>query len=255
MMSVYAVIAIAVFFYMSAWFVIASLVRRNDLADIAWGLGFVLMSWIAFLFSEHSSRSLLINVLVTMWGVRLTWHIARRNLRKPEDSRYAAWREAWTYFYLRSFVQIFLLQGLFLYIILVPVLFIHTSAPTGLQAVDAIGGIVWIIGFFFESVGDRQLRDFLKDPAHKGKIMDQGLWAYSRHPNYFGEVTQWWGIFLCTLSLPQGYLTIVGPLLITLLILFVSGVPMLEKKYAGRADFEAYKKRTSMFIPWPTRHA
>lgn len=249
MTSVYAIIALALFAYMSVWFLIACALRRNDIADIAWGLGFVLMSWLAYALSEQSARSLLVNILVTIWGVRLAWHIARRNLRKTEDSRYAAWRATWSYFYLRSYVQIFLLQGFFLFIILLPVLFIHASAPVSLQVTDVIGIMIWIIGFYFESVGDHQLKIFLKDPANKGKIMDQGLWAYSRHPNYFGEVTQWWGIFLCAAFLPSGYVTIIGPLLLTLLILFVSGVPMLEKKYAGRPDFEAYKKRTSMFVP------
>ncbi len=252
-MSVFAIIALALFVYMSAWFLIACALRRNDVADIAWGLGFVAMSWLAYVLSEQSARSLLVNILVTIWGVRLAWHIARRNLRKPEDSRYAAWRATWTYFYVRSYVQIFLLQGLFLLVILLPVLFIHASASAPLGVLDACGVAIWIIGFFFESVGDHQLKTFLKDPANKGKIMDQGLWAYSRHPNYFGEVTQWWGIFLCAVSVPFGYITIVSPVLITLLILFVSGVPMLEKKYTGRPDFEGYKKRTSMFVPMPRK--
>ena len=252
-MSLFVMIALALFLYMNIWFVIAVLMKRNDVADIAWGLGFVIMSWIAFSLSQYSERSLLVNGLVTIWGVRLTWHIARRNLKKPEDHRYAAWRQEWNYFYLRSYLQVFMLQGLFLYVILVPVLLIHASVPRPLTPLDGAGVLIWFIGFFFESVADRQLRHFLKDPAHRGKIMDQGLWAYSRHPNYFGEVVQWWGIFLLALSLPHGYVTIFGPLLITCLILFVSGIPMLEQKYAGRADFEAYKKHTSVFVPLPKR--
>lgn len=253
MTSPYAQIALALFLYMNVWYAIALHTKRNDVADIAWGLGFVMMSWLAFPSSEYSNRSLAVNILVTIWGLRLTWHIARRNLRKPEDGRYAAWRATWKHLYLRSLFQIFLLQGLFLYVILLPVLFIHASVSTPLHALDVIGVTVWLIGFLFESIGDRQLKNFLRDPANKGTIMDRGLWRYSRHPNYFGEVVQWWGIFLCALALPHGYLTIVGPLLITFLILFVSGVPMLERKYAGRPDFEAYKKRTSMFIPLPPR--
>ncbi len=249
----YLQIALALFLFMTAWFVAAVFMKRNDIADIAWGLGFVVMSWSAFLLSEYSGRSLLVNVLVTIWGLRLAWHITRRNLRKSEDSRYAAWRASWKYFTLRSYVQIFLLQGIFLYVILLPVLFIHASAPVPLHLLDILGAMLWIVGFFFESVGDRQLKQFLHDPANKGKIMETGLWAYSRHPNYFGEVVQWWGIFLCALALPNGSLTIVGPLLITFLILFVSGIPLLEKKYAGRPDFEAYKRRTSVFIPLPPR--
>lgn len=253
MTVLYAEIALALLLYMNICFIVAVFLKRNDLADIAWGLGFVLMSWIAFFFSEHSARSLLVNVLLSIWGLRLTWHITRRNLRKPEDSRYAAWRATWKHVYLRSYLQIFMLQGVFLYIILFPVLFIHASAPVPLQILDAVGAAIWVVGFAFESVGDRQLKDFLRDPVNKGKIMDKGLWAYSRHPNYFGEVTQWWGIFLLAVPLPGGIVTIVGPLTITMLILFVSGVPLLEKKYTGRPDFEAYKQRTSMFIPLPPR--
>ena len=253
MMSVYGITALALLMYMSTWFIVACLLRRNDVADIAWGIGFVLMSWLAFSFSEMSLRSVLVNICVTIWGLRLTWHITRRNLKKPEDSRYATWRAEWKHFYLRSYLQIFMLQGFFLYIILLPALFIHASAPAPVHLLDALGVVIWLIGFMFESVGDRQLKDFLKDPANKGKIMDKGLWAYSRHPNYFGEVLQWWGIFLCAVTLPYGFVTIIGPLLITFLILFVSGVPMLERKYAGRPDFEAYKKKTSIFVPLPRR--
>lgn len=254
MRSLFTEIALALLVYLTTWFFIAVVTKRNDVADIAWGLGFVVMSWLAYDPSEHSARALLVNALVTVWGLRLAVHIARRNLRKPEDHRYAVWRQEWKYFYLRSFAQVFLLQGFFLFIILSSVLVIHASGPISLGLLDIFGVLVWCIGFFFESVSDRQLKNFLKNPDNKGKIMDQGLWAYSRHPNYFGEVTQWWGIFLCALSVPYGYLTIVSPALITLLILFVSGVPMLEKKYAGRPDFELYKKRTSMFVPMPRKN-
>jgi steroid 5-alpha reductase family enzyme len=253
MTSPYAAAAIALFLFVNAWFAVALALKRNDVADIAWGLGFVLVAWTGFAFSEQSARSLLVNALVTAWGLRLAWHIARRNLRKPEDARYAAWRQEWTWFRLRSYLLIFLLQGVLLYAIALPILFIHASRASALTIVDAAGAAVWLAGFFFEAVADAQLKRFLRDPANKGKIMDRGLWAYSRHPNYFGEVTQWWGVFLLALSLPYGLVTIVGPLTITALILFVSGVPLLEKKYAGRPDFEAYKKRTSVFVPLPPR--
>jgi len=250
MTSTFIILALAVFVYMNVWFVIAVFMKRNDVADIAWGLGFVLMTWISFLLSQHSHRSMLVSILVTIWGCRLAWHIARRNLQKPEDSRYAAWRQEWRHVYLRSYLQIFLLQGFFLYVILLPVLFIHASAVASLTFLDAVGVLVWLVGFLFESVGDHQLKSFLRDPAHKGTMMTRGLWAYSRHPNYFGEVTQWWGIWLLAVSMPWGFATIVGPITITVLILFVSGVPLLEKQYAGRPDFEAYKQRTSIFVPW-----
>jgi steroid 5-alpha reductase family enzyme len=250
MTSPYVAAAIALFLFVNAWFAVALILTRNDVADIAWGLGFVLAGWTAFAFSDQSARSVLVNALVTAWGLRLAWHIARRNARKPEDARYAAWRQEWTWFRLRSYLQIFLLQGALLYVIALPMLFIHAAPASALTVLDAAGVTVWLAGFYFEAIADAQLKRFLRDPANKGKIMDRGLWAYSRHPNYFGEVTQWWGVFLLALSLPYGFATIVGPLTITLLILFVSGVPLLEKKYAGRPDFEAYKKRTSVFVPW-----
>lgn len=254
MNSVYALAALVLLGYMSLWFAVAVLAKRNDVADIAWGLGFVVLSWISLWHGAYSQRLLLVVALVTLWGLRLAWHIALRTVGRPEDSRYAAWRRTWTHFYLRSYVQIFLLQGVFLYVILLPILFMATTNPVPLHWLDGVGAVVWIIGFGFETIGDRQLRLFLQNPANRGKIMDQGLWKYSRHPNYFGEVTQWWGIFLCTLALPYGLVTVVSPLLITFLILYVSGIPMLEQKYVGRPDFLAYKQRTSPFVPWFPKH-
>jgi steroid 5-alpha reductase family enzyme len=145
------------------------------------------------------------------------------------------------------------LQGFFLYLIAQPVIFIHNEPSSVLGLIDFIGLCVWGIGFYFESTGDAQLKEFITNPANKGKLMDRGLWKYSRHPNYFGEVTQWWGLFIVALSITGSLFTVIGPLTITTLILFVSGVPLLEKKYAGRPDWEEYKKRTSIFIPLPPK--
>lgn len=252
-MSFYLLIALILFGYMTAWYVVGLIIKRNDVADIAWGIGFVTLSWISLLLSEITVRGILVVILVTVWGVRLSFHIYLRNRNKSEDYRYQVWRKEWNNFYLRSYLQIYLLQGLFLYLIALPFLFINNSYMPGITMLDAIGICVWLIGFYFESVGDSQLKRFISNPKNKGKIMDQGLWKYSRHPNYFGEVTQWWGIFISTLSIPHGYLTIIGPLTITILILFVSGVPLLEKKYIGRPDFEEYKKNTSIFFPLPPK--
>jgi steroid 5-alpha reductase family enzyme len=189
--------------------------------------------------------------LVTIWGLRLAIHIYSRNKGKAEDFRYKAWREQWgKWFLVRSYFQVFLLQGLFLFLISLPVILINQHT-TALSFLDFLGIAVWIIGFYFEVVGDWQLSQFVREPSNRGKIIETGLWKYTRHPNYFGEVVQWWGIFLMAISLPNGILTIIGPLTITILILFVSGIPMLEKKYEGRADFEDYKRRTSAFIPLP----
>ncbi len=252
-MNTYFILALTLLGYMSLWFVISVIKKRNDIADIAWGLGFVLMAWLSFFLSGYSFKALLVNSLVTVWGLRLAIHIYNRNKNKPEDSRYMEWRRSWKNFYVRSYLQVFILQGIFLYLISLPVIFVNNSVFGRLEVSSIAGLIVWIFGFYFESMGDRQLKVFLADPKNKGKVMDKGLWRYTRHPNYFGEVTQWWGIFIIALSLPNSFITIIGPLTITVLILFVSGVPLLEKKYAGRPDFEEYKKRTSIFIPLPPK--
>lgn len=237
--------------YMVVWFVISLIQKRNDLADIAWGGGFVLLTWSAYFLSDNpGTRGLLANTLITIWGLRLAWHIGRRNMGKPEDYRYQAWRQAWgKWFYLRSFFQVYMLQGLLLAIIALPVYFIHQMPASDLTVIDGIGLGVWLIGILFESIADHQLAVFKKNPENKGKLLQSGLWAYSRHPNYFGEVLLWWGIWIITLNTPDGWWTIIGPLTITFLILKVSGIPLLEEKMANHPDFEAYRKRVPMFLP------
>ena len=153
----------------------------------------------------------------------------------------------------RSYAQVYLLQGFLLFLVASPVLLINGSVATGLGMLDALGMAVWLVGFSFEAVGDAQLARFIKDPVNKGKLMQGGLWAYTRHPNYFGEVTQWWGLWLVALSVPGGWLGIIGPMTITFLILKVSGVPMLERKMQEHPEFAAYERRVSMFIPLPPR--
>lgn len=252
-MNYYLILALMLLAYMTFWFGISVIKKRNDVADIAWGLGFVLMAWLSFLISGYSFKALLVNGLVTVWGFRLAWHIYNRNKDKPEDSRYLEWRKTWKNFYVRSYLQVFVLQGILLFLISLPVLFVNRSVSNSFGVLEIVGLFVWALGFYFETTGDKQLKDFITNPANKGKLMDQGLWQYSRHPNYFGEVTQWWGIFIIALSIPGSVFTVLGPLTITILILFVSGIPLLEKKYAGRPDWEEYKKRTSIFIPLPPR--
>jgi steroid 5-alpha reductase family enzyme len=252
-MNYYSTLALALLGYMTIWFIVSVIKKRNDVADIAWGLGFIFMAWLSFFVSGFSFKSLLVNGLVTVWGLRLALHIYNRNKNKSEDSRYLEWRKTWKNFYLRSYLQVFLLQGIFLFLISLPVIFINYSVSGKFGILEIIGLFIWGLGFYFESTGDRQLKEFISNPENKGKLMDKGLWKYSRHPNYFGEVTQWWGIFIIALSLPDSFITIIGPLTITILILFVSGIPLLEKKYVGRPDFEDYKNRTSIFIPLPPR--
>lgn len=250
-MNYFLILGIILLIYMSFWFVISILKKRNDIADVAWGLGFVLLAWISYLISvDFNLRGLLVGVLVTIWGLRLAWHIYMRNKGKTEDYRYLAWRKQWgKYFFIRSYFQVYILQGIFLFLIILPVIFINKNTSQGINILDIMGVLVWLVGFFFEAIGDAQLSRFIKDPNNKGKLMQSGLWQYTRHPNYFGEVTGWWGIWLIALSVSYGWLSIIGPLTITILILKVSGIPLLEKKMEENPEFTEYKKRTSVFFP------
>jgi steroid 5-alpha reductase family enzyme len=232
------------------WFIVSLVLKRNDVADIAWGLSFIVVTAYCWLSLDHSPGALFISSLVFVWGIRLAIHVFTRNISKAEDPRYAKWRAEWgKLFYIRSFFQVFLLQGLIMLLIASPVFlsYLYPREQFGVPAV--IGGLVWIVGFIFESLGDYQLSFFIKDSANKGKIMDRGLWRYTRHPNYFGEVTMWWGIFVIGLSVTKGFYGIISPITITYLLLFVSGIPMLEERYKGNKDFEKYKEKTSAFFP------
>ena len=254
-MSYHMALISLLFAYMSLWFSVSLIERRNDVADVAWGLGFVLMAWASFFLSSGSgTRGIVAGALVSIWGLRLAWHIHRRNKGKAEDYRYLAWRKEWgRWFYVRSYFQVYLLQGLFLFLIVSPVLLVNKNAGADIGLLDLLGVAVWLFGFYFEAVGDAQLARFIKNPENRGRLMQSGLWAYTRHPNYFGEVTQWWGIWLIALSVPGGWLGIVGPMTITFLILKVSGIPMLEKKMEENQDFAEYKRKTSVFIPLPRK--
>jgi len=247
-----SVAALILFLYMTAWFLLALKRKDNSIADVAWGTGFIIVAWSTFLLNgSFSPRQWIVNLLVLIWGLRLAIRIHLRNRGKGEDVRYRKWREEWgKSFVLRSYLQVFLLQGFILLLNITPVLFINTYAAGDLGILDVLGLILWLLGFFFESLADWQLDRFLKDPGNRGKVMDRGLWRYSRHPNYFGEVTMWWGIYILTLSVPGGWMSIIGPLTITYIILFVSGVPMTERFMEGNPVFDDYKRRTSVFIPW-----
>jgi steroid 5-alpha reductase family enzyme len=194
--------------------------------------------------------------LTLLWGVRLSVRIYRKNKGKPEDFRYRAWRDAWgRWFYLRSYLQIFLLQASIAYVIALPVMLALALPASKVEGAAVTAGLlVWCVGFFFEVRGDYELDTFLKNPENKGKIMMGGLWQYSRHPNYFGESLMWWGMAALAWGVSSvGIFGLVSPALITFLLLFVSGVPMLEKRWEGKPGWEEYASRTSVFLPLPPR--
>ncbi len=258
MNNYFLILGLILFAYMNFWFIVSLIKKRNDVADIAWGLGFVMLAWVSYGMGNMSTIGLIVSSLVTLWGVRLALHIYKRNRNKTEDPRYLEWRNAWgAWFYIRSYFQVYILQGILLYMISLSVLMLNQSSFESVGVLTVIGLSVWALGFFFEAVGDRQLANFIKNPDNKGKLMMSGLWAYTRHPNYFGEVTQWWGIWLIVVSLPFGIvahaIALISPLTISVLILKVSGIPMLEKRMASHPDFAEYKRKVSIFIPLPSK--
>ena len=243
-------IGLFIFCYVSVWFLISLLLKRNDIADIAWGLGFVAIVIFLFITQTATKQSVIVYMLTVIWGIRLAIHIGVRSKDKPEDFRYKKWREEWgEYFVLRSYLQVYLLQGFFMWIISLPIIVVSMAQNQPISPFVLIGCIIWLIGFVFESIGDYQLMIFIKQRQNKSDIMQTGLWKYTRHPNYFGEVLVWWGIFIMVLPLEYGLWAIISPITISFLLLYVSGIPMLEAKYKDNVAFQEYKKRTSAFFP------
>jgi len=241
---------------MIGWLI--SLYYRNvTIVDSLWGLGFVLIAWITFYFSAgFPGRKTLIATLVTVWGLRLSLHLTSRNWGADEDPRYREWRKkSGERFWIVSLFKIFLLQAVFLWVISLVLQFGQLSpAPKSLTWLDLLGVLVWLTGFLFEAIGDRQLARFKADPANKGLVMDRGLWAYSRHPNYFGEFLIWWGFFLITLSTPNSWWTVISPLVITAVLLKMTGIPLTEEAIVKtRPGYKDYIERTSAFVPWFSR--
>jgi len=242
--------AFIIVFYMTVIFLLAQSLKDNSIVDIGWGVGFIFITIFTLFLEEINFRKILISSLILIWGGRLSVYIFFRNRGRGEDFRYRNWRNTWKHFQLRSYFQIFMLQGLIMLIVALPIIRVNAAAPRSLGFYDAIGLIIFLCGFLFEVIGDWQMSQFKKQPENAGKLMTAGLWQYTRHPNYFGEALLWWGIWLFAIPEVDGLFTIIAPLTITLLLRFVSGVPMLEKKYEGKPDWEAYKAETSVFIPF-----
>lgn len=245
-----------IFVAVTALWLVSLALKDASIVDIFWGLGFVIAALTyASQTGDGSGRKILVVALVVAWGVRLSAHLARRNLGKGEDYRYAAWRKqygaTWWWY---SFFHVFALQGGILWLVSAPLLAAMLPAtPPVFTILDVLGILVWAVGFFFEAVGDYQLAAFKANPANKGKVMDTGLWKYTRHPNYFGDATQWWGFYLIALA-AGGWWTIFSPLFMTYLLLKVSGVAMLERNLKERRpEYAEYIRKTSAFIPMPPK--
>lgn len=245
---------------MIALWLISVSVRDASIVDIFWGPGFAMIAVIVFATADGApARKWLLTGLTVIWALRLGGYLAWRNLGKGEDPRYRRMREQAERedksFARRSLVRVFLLQGIIMWFVSLPVQVGQMYAePASLGFVAWLGASLWLVGFFFEAVGDWQLARFKADPANEGEVMNRGLWRYTRHPNYFGNACIWWGLFVIACGNPVGLATVLSPVVMTLLLLKVSGVALLEKSLSkSKPGYEEYVRRTSAFFPMPPR--
>jgi len=234
---------------------VISVIKSNvAIVDSVWSLMFILEAWIYLLgTSAPSSRGLLVATLVSIWGLRLALHITVRSRGHGEDRRYQAIRARnEPGFALKSLYLVFALQAVLAWIISLPLLGAAIGSG-GLGFMDVVGAVLWLVGFVFEAGGDWQLSRFKADPANRGKVMDRGLWRWTRHPNYFGDFCVWWGLYAIALS-AGAWWSIPGPLLMSVLLMRVSGVTLLEKDIGERRpQYADYIRRTNAFFPGPVR--
>lgn len=225
-----------------------------SVVDVTWGLVFVAIGWVSYLLGTGSTRSLLLAVLVTLWGGRLAWHIRRRALGAGEDPRYdrllAGAPEGRRFAY--AVRKVFVVQGLAAWFVALP-LQVAAATDEPLGWVAAAGVLVWVLGVTFEAVGDAQLARFKADPANRGRVMDRGLWGWTRHPNYFGDAAVWWGLWLVAAEAWPGVLTVLSPAVMTYFLAFATGARLLESEMSRRPGYREYMERTSMFLPRPPR--
>lgn len=256
-LNVFIISGLGILVYMLLLWLISLVLKNSSIVDIFWGLGFVLTAWLYSALTPYGVevRKWLLLSLVTIWGLRLSLHILTRNWGKKEDFRYQMWRkESGASWWWRSFFKVFMLQGLLMWIISAPLYAAQAGAlPPSLTWLDVLGGLVWLFGFIFEALGDWQLARFQANPQNHGKVMESGVWRFTRHPNYFGDSAQWWGYYLIALS-AGGWWTFFSPLLMTLLLLKISGVALLEKTLKEtKPQYIKYIQKTSAFFPMPPK--
>ena len=252
---IYSYIAVALYF--GVWFLYSRLKQRLDVIDVAWGSGFVVLGLAAAYFPDQSLYfgQYLVMTTVVLWASRLIWHIYTRNRGRSDDKRYIRITSKYQrYRDLQILVRIFMVQATLCFLIGLPVVAVF-SGDDGLSTswLMSLGTAVFLSGLLIEFFADLQLRRFISQKTTKNRILQTGLWKYSRHPNYFGEITLWWGVWLLSLAIHPVWWSIAGPLTISILLLFVSGVPMLEKKYKDDRLYQKYAKRTSVIFPWPPK--
>lgn len=249
--------AICMFLFMSTIWLIAVKLDNYSIVDIIWGITFIITTTVVLVYTGlYNVVSLTIAALVLIWGLRLSIYLFSRNAGKPEDYRYQDMRKKWgNKVKQTAFVRVFMLQGTVSLLFSLGI-FLGISQSDTILAMWPVylGVIVWVVGFLFESIGDAQLRAFIQKPENKGKVITTGLWKYTRHPNYFGEATQWFGISIIASAVPFGWISFISPLLLTFFLLKISGVPLLEKKNAKKPGYAEYAAKTSVFVPMPPKN-
>lgn len=252
-LEIAAIIAIVIMIALVGW-IFSNILKDSSLADVYWGIYFIFIALgLFFQSSVHNKIQYIALTLTVIWGLRLAGHIALRKVGKPEDFRYQKWRTDWgKKFWWKNLLQNYLFQAFLALIIStsIIVIFYNQTSNVTVHWWQYLAIILWLFGFIFEAVSDHQLTQFLKNRINKESIINQGLWKYSRHPNYFGEITQWWALWILTIGLSYYYIALLSPLLITFLIVYVSGIPMLEKRYQNNKNYIIYKKNTPILIPF-----
>lgn len=253
-LQIYIQALIVIIALMTILWIVSVFLKNVSIVDIFWGFGFVITSGFYFFFTEgFKTRKIILLALVIIWGLRLSAYIAWRNRGKGEDFRYREFRKKYgenRYWWI-SYFQTFLLQGFLMWLISAPLLGAQYYSVNNSPGILDIAGILfWLVGFIFEAGGDFQLARFKANPANKGKVMTRGLWKYTRHPNYFGDSSVWWGYGLICLG-AGSYLPLLGSLLMTALIIKVSGVALIERSLVGqKPQYRDYIEKTSSFFPW-----
>ena len=248
--------AIAIAALMLVTWLVSLAVRNASIVDIVWGLGFVIVAWTVRVVADgNDTRQWVLVGMATVWGLRLAGYLFVRNHGKPEDFRYQAMRRKYgERFGLISLVTVFALQGVIMWIVSLPLQVGQLREDPGVGVLAILGIVVWVVGLALEAIGDAQLAAFKRDPANQGQVMDQGLWRYTRHPNYFGDACVWWGIALVAAECRVGLWGLIGAAVMTLFLRNVSGVTLLEKSmHKRRPGYTEYVARTSPFVPRPPR--
>lgn len=255
MLNIILTTALIILLIMTCTWLISLLLGEMSIVDVGWGLGFVIITFFHLTELENiTTIQLVMAIVISLWGLRLATYIFIRNKGKGEDPRYKAWRNDWgknTWWI--SYFKVFLLQGFLMLLIALPIQAVMYNGGNTLTVFHIVGIVLWIFGFLFETISDWQLYIFKSLPENKGKVMQSGLWRYTRHPNYFGESVVWWGVFFISIGSGNIWLSLISPVLLTFMLLKVSGVSMLEARYTGNDAYSKYKRSTSPFLPLPPR--